>query len=126
MKKMLAFLLALLMGGMTGAAFAEGSTIIHQDGDPDFDAMTIEQWEQYEVPCPKPSHPSTFSFLNLYEYTLSSSRPSFPKEYGLKAARRAPQFSKRRSRLQNDKKPWKRNGFRGFSFLILLFPFEEI
>ena len=96
MKKMLAFLLALLMVGMTGAAFAEGSTIIHQDGDPDFDAMTIEQWEQYEVPCPKPSHPSTFSFLNLYEYTLSSSRPSFPKEYGLKAARRAPQFSKRR------------------------------
>ena len=94
-KKMLAFLLALLMVGMTGAAFAEGSTIIHQDGDPDFDAMTIEQWEQYEVPCPKPSHPSTFSFLNLYEYTLSSSRPSFPKEYGLKAARRAPQFSKR-------------------------------
>lgn len=95
MKKMLAFLLALLLVGMTGAAFAEGSTIIHQDGDPDFDAMTIEQWEQYEVPCPKPSHPSTFSFLNLYEYTLSSSRPSFPKEYGLKAARRAPQFSKR-------------------------------
>ena len=42
MKKMLAFLLALLMVGMTGAAFAEGSTIIHQDGDPDFDAMTIE------------------------------------------------------------------------------------
>ena len=44
---------------------------------------------------PHPSHPSTFSFLNLYEYAPVSSRLSFQKEYGLKAARRAPQFSKR-------------------------------
>ena len=42
------------------------STMIHQDGDPDFDAMTIEQWEQYEVPCPKPSHPSTFSCYYIF------------------------------------------------------------
>ena len=34
------------------------------------------------------------------------------KKYGLKAARRAPQFSKRLSRLQNAQKPWKLKGFR--------------
>lgn len=34
-------------------------------------------------------------FLDLYEYTSTSSRLLFQKEYGLKAARRAPQFSKR-------------------------------
>ena len=42
------------------------------------------------------------------------------KKYGLKAARRAPQFSKRLSRLQNAQKPWKLNGFRGFSFCPVL------
>ena len=41
-------------------------------------------------------------------------------QYGLKAARRAPQFSKRWSRLQNAQKPWKLNGFRGFSFCPVL------
>ena len=65
MKKMLAFLLALLMVGMTGAAFAEGSTIIHQDGDPDFDAMTIEQWEQYEF---NRDYATVFSDITSYEH----------------------------------------------------------
>ena len=40
----------------------------------------------------------------------------FSAQYGLKAARRAPQFSKRWSKLQNAQKPWKLNGFRGFSY----------
>ena len=38
-----------------------------------------------------------------------------PFKYGLKAARRAPQFSKRWSRAEIIKKPWNLNGFRVFS-----------
>lgn len=49
----------------------------------------------YNLTSPHTFSPNASSFLALYEYSFAYRHFAFLTEYGLKAARRAPQFSKR-------------------------------
>ncbi|MDO5424330.1 MAG: alpha/beta hydrolase [Eubacteriales bacterium] len=67
-KKLVAAALALAMVSSTFTAFAEEGTateIIMQEGDPDFSAMTVEEWEAYEF---NKDYAEVFSDVTSYDH----------------------------------------------------------
>ena len=63
MRKMLALIVAIMLMASAFSAFAE--EIIPEDGDPNFDELTIEEWEQYEF---NKDYATVFSDVTSYDH----------------------------------------------------------